>query len=1782
MGGPAPASAVRRDPKPDTDGPASSANKPSETQVPEAGMPRYLKPEAPSASEQHALNAGAPSDPNASPLSEVISRSGADPAASNEAVFSPEEEQAPEAETTDPAQRLSSVNSPAGQQTPEEAPPQVEPAPEVSKAGGGGGGDDGGDEGDAGAGGEGTSAEGAGGAGDGGGGEGSAGGTGGGDGGDGGGASSAEAEADGGASGVGEPDAGAPDGMAALGTGELALIDTELAEHQRWGQASAHVGAAGSQQRAEFIVEQAGSGFLNGAGSGLGTGLAIGLGTRLASKAIPVLGPIIGAGVALHGLVTGWSATTEAVSKFGEGNDTYETLANSIEAISSVINVVSGVLNIINSVVSIVEIAAGVVAAGGAVATLLTLGAAAPVVGIALEVVGICQEISGGITIVTEVLDEVNQFILQPSVTLFRALHGFTSQADPREVETQGQALSAAAGQSGGALGGAIGGKLAHLGGGTKPAPKEEDPPPPHETPPAAGEPPVVHFDEPPLAPAPRGIADDQVPVTPRATTPDTPAAPAAPPVGPVHPDAAAPRPVVDDESHPALATAGPVEPAAPAAEPAAARAPRRVTDDEIVAAPSAVATAEVEPLKQYGPIDERSFASLQPEVDAVSNSPLGDRMASEAMAPMQDVPRDTTRSKQAVHDAAYADIKNNRPTGHGPSNLDDQHWNKVKDATIKSSAGTDPASVSAINENRSVLNSDGDMPSTLLLTTQGVPASELPTGDRGTRFFQGDEPMGRPAKPAGAEGPGSPAVPAEPGAVGGPARPDGSTRNSTEHKFADQRLIPGEAAKIQDARDRAGLPPLDDVQLAKAAGEQARWRMEGVPSTDLQQNPTKPWSGELVTRPTEPMQLDLKPKDPVERADWNRNMRQRPPAAPEEVVLSPPTSAPVVPEGQTAFNFDQPAAKPAVAPEAVPDAANPVRLRMPGAPEPPPPASPEGSPPRRARGSRGIEDKQNPVLDPEQVEILRTMADAQRLASGAPLGEPELGDLPGPPGQHLRRGERDPGNYQIDPGARSSVGREARTAALDNLTEAVQSGIDTPRTAAARENLTSDQLLDLTEPRPVDNEPATSGTAADPHPATDTYRAVEASHVPTVASEPHDAHKGVNVEVIPKEAHREGIHDGDTTRPLETANPNPDYEGRPGFHELPERKPPDPKSDAGLLRQTENELPLLENVAGTPAQREAARQWVERQRAAPKSKPVEEPAIPARRPSRNREALSEEDKQASIDDLLDMGVPRERIRFGDETTFDPDANPGDGSITVGPNVKPLPPEQRPEGLANPANAALERRAALAHEVGHRDAEMANQVRDDPAQEEAQASIRAALLDPKLPPEQRRALIQDAAARLRGQPNDDNIYMWTDRYEKPGERRAPRDDTPAEGTLRAPDQFRPQDQLPSVIINHEALGMEPPATGGRFTEPEPVSRVPGARTVPEEAPRTPPALSRATPAAAPHSSNWGTRLGQVGQLFRPHVLGIGDPEGPKPEEVDAQQRGRFTADNQPEKGVERVNPAYPEPPGTPAQLEAIQHEISQLLASRAQAEQEAAHQDGRVQQCEANEGPILQTLDDTTQGISAVQAHEQSVAAHDAANQAQQQRQQESQGLVAGYPSKATGLAVLAVPLAAWQGFTSLASHLPGDAGTKMLQMNDDANKMQSAFLDMGSQMAGVDGAQPARQAELQGDSSRLGATASQAVTSGEDLHTAQAGAQAVRQGNNQAQTEAEQLRDNATQQGQQLESAAKQKQEKAKSLSEQMQAWAAAHKAARQQAIEATEKRLRAEGKIVRSGGHA
>lgn len=242
------------------------------------------------------------------------------------------------------------------------------------------------------------------------------------------------------------------------------LINFELAEHERWAGSFGEMGTAGSDQRAQFLLDQAGQGAVSGAIGGAGMGFVMGAvgagigqiaGRRLATLAVsrgasatpvPGLGSAIGGVMAVAGLaMRDWGATAETISRFGTGEG-YEGLANDLEAVAEALDVATQVMDVLAGIL-------GGIAVGMWVAAVLSAGALSPLA-------ATLSAIALGINLATTAIGIIINVAVRPTVTALRALHTFESQGDPAQIEAEGQQLQAAAGQITGAVFGAAAGKL--------------------------------------------------------------------------------------------------------------------------------------------------------------------------------------------------------------------------------------------------------------------------------------------------------------------------------------------------------------------------------------------------------------------------------------------------------------------------------------------------------------------------------------------------------------------------------------------------------------------------------------------------------------------------------------------------------------------------------------------------------------------------------------------------------------------------------------------------------------------------------------------------------------------------------------------------------------------------------------------------------------------------------------------------------------------------------------------------------------------------------------------------------------------------------------------------------------------------------------------------------------------------------------------------------------------------------------------------------------------------
>jgi hypothetical protein len=297
------------------------------------------------------------------------------------------------------------------------------------------------------------------------------------------------------------------------------------------------------------------------------------------------------------------------------------------------------------------------------------------------------------------------------------------------------------------------------------------------------------------------------------------------------------PKPVAAPDA--AVPTAAP----RPAAAPEATVTPPRPEAPEQAAAPTrpGTPTPEIPPPAPRAPreaTDEASFADFDSLVKELRNSPFGYELEAAKRRPPGALAEDLTRTREQVDAAAHAAARRAPPAGQVPG-AQIQHQTKTLDVTVKLPAGMPPLHPDVINENLLWLQSRKELPATLMLVD--------PTG-KPTRYFIDDMPRGGWHDVGGR----SPQLDL--------FTPAGRVREpdyNTEHKFTDNYLIPAAAQQIVEARRRAGLPPLDPRMLAIAAGEQARWMMEGITGTTR--------SGVVVDIEGQPRQV-ARPIPPVEQ----------------------------------------------------------------------------------------------------------------------------------------------------------------------------------------------------------------------------------------------------------------------------------------------------------------------------------------------------------------------------------------------------------------------------------------------------------------------------------------------------------------------------------------------------------------------------------------------------------------------------------------------------------------------------------------------------------------------------------------------------------------------------------------------------------------------------------------------------------------------------------------------------------------------------------------------------
>jgi hypothetical protein len=275
--------------------------------------------------------------------------------------------------------------------------------------------------------------------------------------------------------------------------------------------------------------------------------------------------------------------------------------------------------------------------------------------------------------------------------------------------------------------------------------------------------------------------------------------------------------------------------------------------------------------------------------------------------------------------------------------------------------------------------------------------------------------------------------------------------------------------------------------------------------------------------------------------------------------------------------------------------------------------------------------------------------------------------------------------------------------------------------------------------------------------------------------------------------------------------------------------------------------------------------------------------------------------------------------------------------------------------------------------------------------------------------------------------------------------------------------------------------------------------------------------------------------------------------------------------------VETVNPHYTPPPGTQADIDRLTADIQRLRTARSQAEHERDHAQRVRDTAQAQSLTVQQARDDVTETVTANQGHQGAVQEHAQAHARSATQHEEGGAKVQDAGSRLAGTATLEALLAGWSGFTGtvlkFSSVLPDRAVHAFQQMNNDSTTFMARLAHIKTTVAGQQGQQPARGAQIAQTGDRITATGARAQDTQAQLTQAQQRGAQLAQVNQENITVAEQDRAQAADNATRADTAATGLAQQRETLAAQMAAWAAQHRAARQAAVDEATHRLEERG---------
>jgi hypothetical protein len=1573
-----------------------------------------------------------------------------------------------------------------------------------------------------------------------------------------------------------------PKSIGDLATGDLALVDTELAEHQRWAAASAKVGAADSKERAAFIAQSAGKpgNFWESAGQGAKMAAEIKIAEKIIGKVVlklavkrlgaqavkftpvPGIGAIVGGAISGYELATrDWRATGETIGKFGTGKSQYDEIANDIEAISEVIDVATQVLNVIAGVI-------GAISFGMWAVSIATVGIASP---LAFTL----SAIAGGIGIASMVLDGINALVLKQLVTVFRALDAFTSDADPSEVVAEGEAISKSAGSADSFLGGLAGGAAVDHG---LKGLEEKKP----------GAPPAEHKTPPPLE-GEGGFVKGEVPPEGLKPSTESTAAPAqnAPP-------AETPKPA----KAPTAVDSPPAPEAAPAKKsvaPEKTKSPSKVEPSKAASKTEPVKAGEgakAEPAKQKKPA--REVAPEKPpgtpeelfgkgpitadEVDAMFDP--------KAEGPVVAVPTNREATPAKVLEVGAGKVQTDLGLPPEKELVDVTHTDfnpQRPDVQFLDGTKAPPEHTHGKYDTVIVNNPHGYVPDVAELGKTLKPEGRIIAQGKaetfpGERGVNGDyQKLLESKAPAGftREEPPSPTnrpkqfdlTPAKENAVpgkimGGPFR---FTSGDPAHSLPNSRItffkepIAGGAPEITAPKAPAASHAVEGAASApiESAGPNEAGKTDAAPKSAkpvAQEAPKEkrieargPESDKPVTQADAAGGGAVKPPEPPPSEGGSSN---EPPGKKSKKGKSPEETKREAKARGSKGKFLERLVRAIRNPDLHDQATYDAVKRLKASQIEQLKNLPEGFDFRKWA---------NQAVEFESTPEERAMADA-RENQGV---EPEIGQTPGKKPRHAilaQKGDPQPGRPQNKPPGFDNWTRKKAKAGFEReMREAVLNPeLHNDRTLATLETLDADEVANLEE-EPVKKSRRKRGEPTQPETLSEEEDRREAAtrgklpashdfaHRATVADSPETAHKSESGLSLPHKEHMGKDHAGEPAVPLETMSPrDPGFDENWGWQAGSERE---------IVSQTETGWNRAESDAaiGKDIEWQAKKLRVRSQKLREASAKASEassgtrawlpaePAPPGKDPYRSSRQHMERQEKLAAKALAKATQLEQQASELDQARADLAAKIQAAKAKGGKNPPPAgspPPAPSPTPAPQPGPPP---------EPG-----------PPPQPSDAlQPNMRADQSSPKT------AAGASSSAKAESAPTA-MVENST----------GSRQDEPAVEASRPPET-----RLATTLADAAEIADEADSN----SSPE-ESAAPAAPSVSADPAAPPPGLPPLPPPKSLENPPEPQPKGQFQQNMKdfagvdPRKLTLGESamfQAMGPAGVVA-MRSAIKAHNEPV--VRHVNPAYSPPPCAPEQITLIQKDILQALEARAQAEKISDAMTRQEKHHKENEKPIGQMGKATDKQITAAEAHQEAVARRNEANGQMQGKEKVVDGLVASYPQKADGLDTIRGLMGGFSRFTHLGYDLPdwdslATVKSCIIHMDGDTRRFLHQLDQMKQEMEQQQTAKEGRKQQLDSNAELLNKTGTQASDSKDSLQDARDTTDQLDKDNHARLDEATKMHNQANGDAQALQNDADQKKAKAQSMAAALDQWAQNHRSARLEALKQTQASLEAQG---------